>query len=65
MRECLQGQSGSHFEPKPVPPPLPKKCDWEIDPTELDFSHSSIIGKVSIDDDVSFYKYGVFYIFAF
>ncbi|WOH16404.1 hypothetical protein DCAR_0935957 [Daucus carota subsp. sativus] len=46
------GQSGSHFEPKPVPPPLPKKCDWEIDPTELDFSHSSIIGKGSFGEIV-------------
>lgn len=42
----LQGQTGSHFEPKPVPPPLPNKCDWEIDPSELDFSNSNIIGKV-------------------
>ncbi|XWS34137.1 hypothetical protein CRYUN_Cryun21dG0014400 [Craigia yunnanensis] len=39
------GQNGSHFEPKPVPPPLPNKCDWEIDPSELDFSNSNIIGK--------------------
>ncbi|KAI4379226.1 hypothetical protein MLD38_005550 [Melastoma candidum] len=39
------GQTGSHFEPKTVPPPLPNKCDWEIDPSELDFSNSNIIGK--------------------
>ncbi|THG07691.1 hypothetical protein TEA_009640 [Camellia sinensis var. sinensis] len=39
------GQSGSHFEPRPVPPPLPNKCDWEIDPFELDFSNSNTIGK--------------------
>ncbi|KAF8378722.1 hypothetical protein HHK36_030071 [Tetracentron sinense] len=44
--KSLQGQNGSHFESKPVPPPLPKKCDWEIDPSELNFSNSSIVGKV-------------------
>lgn len=43
----LQGQNGSHFEPKPVAPPLPNKCDWEVEPTELDFSTAIIIGKVS------------------
>ncbi|CAN4124525.1 unnamed protein product [Withania somnifera] len=31
-------------------PPLPKKCDWEIDPTELDFSNSAIIGKGSFGE---------------
>ncbi|KAJ6987723.1 hypothetical protein NC653_020852 [Populus alba x Populus x berolinensis] len=40
------GQNGSHFEPKPVPPPLTNKCDWEIEPSELDFSNSNIIGKM-------------------
>ncbi|KAH0724820.1 hypothetical protein KY284_000685 [Solanum tuberosum] len=44
------GQDGSHFEPRAVPPPLPKKCDWEIDPTELDFSNSAIIGKGSFGE---------------
>ncbi|XP_055810024.1 serine/threonine-protein kinase VIK [Solanum dulcamara] len=44
------GQNGSHFEPRPVAPPLPKKCDWEIDPTELDFSNSAIIGKGSFGE---------------
>ncbi|PSS28761.1 Dual specificity protein kinase [Actinidia chinensis var. chinensis] len=44
------GQNGSHFESKPVPPPLPKKCDWEIDPTELDFSNSNTIGKGSFGE---------------
>ncbi|KAL1828835.1 hypothetical protein DCAR_0208097 [Daucus carota subsp. sativus] len=44
------GQSGSHFEPKPVPPPLPQKCDWEIDPSELDFTHSAMIGKGSFGE---------------
>ncbi|XP_060215253.1 serine/threonine-protein kinase VIK isoform X2 [Lycium barbarum] len=44
------GQNGSHFEPRPVAPPLPKKCDWEIDPAELDFSNSAIIGKGSFGE---------------
>ncbi|PPS01062.1 hypothetical protein GOBAR_AA19608 [Gossypium barbadense] len=44
------GQNGSHFESKPVPPPLPNKCDWEIDPSELDFSNSNIIGKGSFGE---------------
>ncbi|KAE8732932.1 Emp24/gp25L/p24 family/GOLD family protein [Hibiscus syriacus] len=44
------GQSGSHFEPKPVQPPLPNKCDWEIDPSELDFCSSNIIGKGSFGE---------------
>ncbi|KAK6931274.1 Serine-threonine/tyrosine-protein kinase, catalytic domain [Dillenia turbinata] len=44
------GQNGSHFEPKSVPPPLPNKCDWEIDPAELDTSNSSVIGKGSFGE---------------
>lgn len=43
----MQGQTGSHFEPRAVPPPLPNKCDWEVDPSELDFSSSARIGKVA------------------
>ncbi|KAL9665552.1 hypothetical protein QQ045_020973 [Rhodiola kirilowii] len=46
------GQNGSHFEPKAVPPPLPNKCDWEIDPSELDFSNSNLIGKGSFGEIV-------------
>jgi hypothetical protein len=42
----MQGQTGSHFEPRVVPPPLPNKCDWEVDPSELDFSSAARIGKV-------------------
>ncbi|KAJ3673386.1 hypothetical protein LUZ60_006760 [Juncus effusus] len=52
------GQNGSHFEPKPVPPPLPNKCDWEIDPSELDFSSSSVIGKGSFGEILRAYWRG-------
>ncbi|RXH83701.1 hypothetical protein DVH24_005954 [Malus domestica] len=33
-------------EKKPVPPPLPSKRDWEIEPSELDFTNSFTIGNV-------------------
>ncbi|XP_024993756.1 integrin-linked protein kinase 1-like [Cynara cardunculus var. scolymus] len=44
------GQNGSHSEPRPVLPPLPNKCDWEIDPVELDFTSSHIVGKGSFGE---------------
>ncbi|KAK9052170.1 hypothetical protein SSX86_028798 [Deinandra increscens subsp. villosa] len=44
------GQDGSHSEPKPVLPPLSNKCDWEIDPVELDFTSSHIVGKGSFGE---------------
>ncbi|KAJ9549147.1 hypothetical protein OSB04_021690 [Centaurea solstitialis] len=46
------GQNGSHSEPRPVLPPLSNKCDWEIDPVELDFSTSHIVGKGSFGEIV-------------
>ncbi|XP_058194275.1 serine/threonine-protein kinase VIK-like [Rhododendron vialii] len=52
------GQNGSHFEQKPVPPPLPNKCDWEIEPSELDFSTSNIIGKGSFGEILKAYWRG-------
>jgi hypothetical protein len=36
-----------------VAPPLPQKRDWEVDPEELDFSSSLLIGKVWIWRDPS------------
>ncbi|KAJ4885177.1 hypothetical protein Rs2_35270 [Raphanus sativus] len=36
-----QGQNGSHFGPRPVPPLIPKKCDWD----ELDYSNGAMIEK--------------------
>ncbi|KAK4261058.1 hypothetical protein QN277_004109 [Acacia crassicarpa] len=44
------GQRGSHTEQNSVAPPLPNKCDWEVDPTELDFSHVVRIGKGSFGE---------------
>ncbi|KAL6534786.1 hypothetical protein OROGR_013461 [Orobanche gracilis] len=46
------GQNGSHFEPRPLPPPLPNKCDWEIEPGELDFSNATLVGKGSFGEIV-------------
>ncbi|KAL4569505.1 hypothetical protein LXL04_025144 [Taraxacum kok-saghyz] len=44
------GQNGSHSEPKPVLPPLSNKCDWEIDPVELDFTSAHTVGKGSFGE---------------
>ncbi|KAK7368163.1 hypothetical protein VNO80_10186 [Phaseolus coccineus] len=44
------GQTGSHCEHGPVLPPLPSKCDWEVDPSELDFSNLVCIGKGSFGE---------------
>ncbi|CAL9038738.1 unnamed protein product [Musa banksii] len=52
------GHDGSHFEQKPVPPPLPNKCDWEIEPSELDFSTATIIGKGSFGEIIKAYWRG-------
>ncbi|KAL1327769.1 hypothetical protein HN51_037770 [Arachis hypogaea] len=52
------GQNGSHFEARPVPPPLPNKCDWEVDPNEIDFSNSSRIGKGSFGEILKAYWRG-------
>ncbi|CAH9078343.1 unnamed protein product [Cuscuta europaea] len=52
------GQNGSHSEPRSVPPPLPNKCDWEVDPSELDFSNSVIIGKGSFGEILKAYWRG-------
>ncbi|GAA0184936.1 non-receptor serine/threonine protein kinase [Lithospermum erythrorhizon] len=52
------GHNGSHFEPRPVQPPLPNKCDWEIDPSELDFSNAHLIGKGSFGEIVRAYWRG-------
>ncbi|XP_038706349.1 integrin-linked protein kinase 1-like [Tripterygium wilfordii] len=52
------GQNGSHFEPSPVRPPLPSRSDWEIDPSELDFSNSTIIGKGSFGEILKAYWRG-------
>ncbi|KAJ1292024.1 hypothetical protein BS78_02G361400 [Paspalum vaginatum] len=44
------GKTGSHFEPKTIPPPLTNKADWEINPLELDFTKPVVIGKGSFGE---------------
>ncbi|CAD6341263.1 unnamed protein product [Miscanthus lutarioriparius] len=44
------GKTGSHFEPKTIPPPLTNKADWEINPLELDFTKAQVIGKGSFGE---------------
>ncbi|KAL0647439.1 hypothetical protein Bca4012_045730 [Brassica carinata] len=56
--QTSRSQNGSHFEPKPLPPPIPKKCDWEIDPVELDFSNAAMIGKGLFGEIVKAYWRG-------
>ncbi|KAL0646662.1 hypothetical protein Bca4012_044953 [Brassica carinata] len=56
--KVINFHSLSHFEPKPLPPPIPKKCDWEIDPAELDFSNTAMIGKGSFGEIVKAYWRG-------
>lgn len=46
----LSGSHGSRLEPKEVAPPLPQSGDWEIDPAEIDFKNSQIIGKGSFGE---------------
>ncbi|KAI9084685.1 hypothetical protein K1719_033329 [Acacia pycnantha] len=52
------GQNRSHFEPKPIAPPLPNKCDWEIDPSELDFTNSVCVGKGSFGEILKAHWHG-------
>ncbi|KAL0363910.1 UNVERIFIED_CONTAM: Integrin-linked protein kinase [Sesamum angustifolium] len=52
------GQNGSHYERRHVPPPLPNKIHWEIDPAELDFSNSTLIGKGSFGEILKAYWRG-------
>ena len=44
--DLIKGTHGSRLGGEDAVPPLPQRCDWEIDPNELDFSSSVIIGKV-------------------
>lgn len=58
----LQGKTGSHFEPKTIPPPLTNKADWEINPLELDFTKALVIGKVSsLETSLTQYNYLIKY----
>ncbi|KAK4403046.1 Integrin-linked protein kinase [Sesamum angolense] len=52
------GQNGSHYQRRHVPPPLPNKIHWEIDPAELDFSNSTLIGKGSSGEILKAYWRG-------
>eukprot|EP00252_Welwitschia_mirabilis_P006557 TRINITY_DN1743_c0_g2_i6.p1 TRINITY_DN1743_c0_g2~~TRINITY_DN1743_c0_g2_i6.p1 ORF type:complete len:432 (-),score=73.46 TRINITY_DN1743_c0_g2_i6:271-1566(-) len=44
------GNHGSRVDAKQVAPPMPQKCDWEIDPSELDFTSCVHIGKGSFGE---------------
>ncbi|MCO5614651.1 hypothetical protein L7F22_068935 [Adiantum nelumboides] len=47
---CVMGSHGSRLEPKDVAPPVPQRCDWEIDPSEIELQKSAIIGKGSFGE---------------
>uniref|UniRef100_A0A0D6R4N9 non-specific serine/threonine protein kinase n=1 Tax=Araucaria cunninghamii TaxID=56994 RepID=A0A0D6R4N9_ARACU len=44
------GNHGSRLGVRTVAPPRPHNCDWEVDPSELDFSKSIMIGKGSFGE---------------
>ncbi|WOL01023.1 serine/threonine-protein kinase STY46-like [Canna indica] len=50
------GHEGSHSEP--IPPLLPNKRYWEIDPSEVELSSSKIIGKGSFGEILKAYWHG-------
>jgi len=57
-----QGQNESHFAFRVVPPLLPNKRDWEINPYELNVSSSVRIGKVLSHALYSFHSHCACYI---
>lgn len=44
------GNHGLGFRSTCVTPPLPQNCDWEVDPSELDFTKGRVIGKGSFGE---------------
>ncbi|KAK6133655.1 hypothetical protein DH2020_032565 [Rehmannia glutinosa] len=49
MIELLRSNGGLSYT---CTAPLPNKCDWEIEPAELDFSNSTLVGKGSFGEIV-------------